>query len=43
LHRTHEQRLLDLQALMDFHGQIRGAARSAHDPAPRDPAATGRG
>jgi len=43
LRRTPEERLLDLQAVMEFQEQIRGAARLAHDPPERDPAAAGRG
>ena len=30
LRRTPEERLKDLQEVMDWHGQIRGAARQAH-------------
>ena len=42
LRRNPEERLLDLQVVMEFQEQIRGAARFAHDPAERDPAAAGR-
>jgi hypothetical protein len=42
LRRSPEERLLDLQAVAEFHEQIRGAARFAHDPAQRYPAVTGR-
>ena len=41
LRRSPEERLLDLQAVMEFQEQIRGASRFAHDPAERDPAAAG--
>ncbi len=42
LRRSPEERLLDLQAAMEFYEQIRGAARFAHDPAERDPTTAGR-
>ena len=42
LRRSPEERLLDLQAVMEFQEQIRGAARFAHDPVERDPAVAGR-
>ena len=41
LRRSPEERLLDLQAVMEFQEQIRGASQFAHDPAERDPAAAG--
>ena len=36
LRRSPEERLLDLQEVMMFHEELRGAARSTNDPTPRN-------